>query len=114
MLSFDIRGFWIVIVDGGSRDRTVAIIEEYAKKGTSIKLVRTNGAFPGEARSLRVQAASHEVIAFTGAGICLDSLWLEKLCGPMEQDETVDVVYGHLEPIANTFFLECSAPAYMT
>ena len=103
----------IVIVDGGSRDCTVKIIEEYARKDSRIRLIWTDGAFPGEGRNLGVQVASHDVIAFTDAGIRLNSRWLEKLCEPVEQDETVDVVYGHLEPITDTFFTECAALAYV-
>jgi glycosyltransferase involved in cell wall biosynthesis len=103
----------IVTVDGGSRDRTVEIIEEYARKDPRIRLVRTTGAFPGEGRNLGVQASCHDVIAFTDAGIRLDSRWLEKLCEPMERDPSVDVVYGHLEPITDTFFTECAALAYV-
>lgn len=53
------------------------------------------------------------MIAFTDAGVRLASRWLEKLIGPMEQDASVDVVYGHLEPITDSFFKECAAIAYV-
>ena len=103
----------VVITDGGSRDRTVEIIQEHTKKDTFIKLIRTNGTFPGEGRNLGVQAASHGVIAFTDAGIRLDKRWLQKLREPLEIDPSVDVVYGTYEPIMDSFFKECAALAYV-
>ncbi len=103
----------VVITDGGSTDRTVEIIEAYARTIPRVRLIRTAGAFPGEGRNLGVQAAAHDVIAFTDAGVRADSRWLEKLCEPLERDPAVDVVYGHLEPITDSYFTECAAVAYV-
>jgi cellulose synthase/poly-beta-1,6-N-acetylglucosamine synthase-like glycosyltransferase len=102
----------VVITDGGSTDRTVALIEEFAK-AHPVKLVRALRAYPGEGRNLGVLAASHDVVAFTDAGVTLDARWLEKLCEPMELDPSVDVMYGTYEPILDTFFKECAALAYV-
>jgi len=103
----------VIITDGGSRDRTLAIIEGYDTKDFLIKLIRSKGAFPGQGRNLGVQAASYNVIAFTDAGIVLNSRWLEKLVEPMERDKTLDVVYGTYEPVLDSFFAECAALAYV-
>ena len=103
----------VVVADGGSRDRTPEIVEEYARKDGRIRLIRTRGAYPGEGRNLGVRAASHDMISFTDAGIRLDRSWIEKLCEPMEKDPSVDVVYGSYEPAADTFFKECAALAYV-
>lgn len=103
----------IVIVDGGSSDGTVRIVEAYQARHDRLKLVRARQAFPGEGRNLGVRAAAHPVIAFTDAGIILEPRWLEKLCEPMEQDDGTDVVYGHYEPLTPTFFTECAALAYV-
>lgn len=100
-------------MDGGSRDGTVEIVREHANREVPLQLILAGEAFPGEGRNLGTRAAAHEVIAFTDAGIRLDSRWLEKLAEPMARDESVDVVYGNLEPLTETFFLECAALAYV-
>lgn len=103
----------VVIVDGGSRDGTVEVVEGYVRRNIPIKLVRTKDAFPGEARNRGVLAAKHDIIAFTDAGISVDPRWLKELCRPLEEDRSVDVVYGSYEPITDSFFNECAAMAYV-
>ncbi len=103
----------IVVVDGGSRDRTLEIVARSAREDARIRLVRAQDAFPGVGRNLGVETAVHDVIAFSDAGIRLEPGWLEALCAPMEADPTVDVVYGHLDPVTDTFFRECAALAYV-
>lgn len=103
----------IIIVDGGSTDATLRTVEEHRVRGMPLKILRLERAFPGEGRNHGVAAAKHEVIAFTDAGVRLDSRWFEKLIGPMERDASVDVVYGHLEPVTDSFFKECAAMAYV-
>lgn len=103
----------VVITDGGSSDRTVEIIGQYIRNGRPIRLIRSAGAYPGVGRNLGVQAASHDLIALTDAGIRLDAHWLESLLQPIEADPSVAVVYGTFEPVADTFFKQCAALAYV-
>lgn len=103
----------VVVVDGGSRDGSVELVEAWQRDWDRLRLVRTSGATPGEGRNLGIQAAAHQVIALTDAGIRLDPRWLEKLCEPMERDPGVEVVYGHYEPVADSFFTQCAALAYV-
>lgn len=103
----------VIIVDGHSTDRTCAVVEDSIRAGCPVKLVRADRANPGEGRNIGVRAASHETIAFTDAGVRLDSRWLEKLGEPLEQDPSVDVVYGTYEPVLDSFFRECAALAYV-
>lgn len=103
----------IIIVDGGSTDATLRTAEEHRVRGMPLKILRLERAFPGEGRNHGVAAAKYELIAFTDAGVRLDSRWLEKLVEPMERDASVDAVYGHLEPVTDSFFKECAAMAYV-
>src|SRR5215813_619480 len=45
----------IVITDGGSTDRTRAIIEEFIASGAPVKLVCVTQSMPGRARNLAAQ-----------------------------------------------------------
>jgi glycosyltransferase involved in cell wall biosynthesis len=103
----------IVVVDGGSRDQTPALVARRAAADPRVRLVRAEDAFPGVGRNLGVAAARHDVIAFTDAGIRVDPRWLLELCRPMEDRPAVDVVYGHLEPVTDSLFSECAALAYV-
>lgn len=103
-----------IFVDGGSKDNTKKIIKEMAREASfAIKLIEVEDAFPGEGRNLGVKESSFDLIAFTDAGIKLDKRWLEELILPMEEDGTIDCVYGAYEPIVDSFVKECSLIAYI-
>ena len=103
----------VVIVDGGSTDRTPLVVQHYIAKGYPIRLIRTPHAYPGEGRNRGIREAEHAVIALTDAGVrpCLE--WLERLCEPLERDPAIAVVYGTYEPLTRTYFDECAALAYV-
>jgi len=103
----------VIIVDGASTDGTCGIVEGLIRQGRAIRLLRAGRAHPGEGRNLGVQAAAHDAVAFTDAGVLLDARWLEKLSEPLERDPSTEAVYGTYEPILGTFFKECAALAYV-
>jgi glycosyltransferase involved in cell wall biosynthesis len=103
----------VVLVDGGSTDRTRVIVQDFMKKADGIRLISAGRAYPGEGRNAGIEKAEHEVIALTDAGVRLDPEWLEKLCVPVERDPSIAVVYGSYEPVTNTFFEQCAALAYV-
>lgn len=100
----------IVIVDGGSTDDTVLLIETLAAGRDDLKLVKTDGATPGRGRNLGIEAARHEWIAFTDAGIRLDDDWLERLAAA---SEGADCVFGNYAPVIDSFFTRCATLAYV-
>lgn len=71
----------VVIVDGGSRDNTVAVIQEYAGCLPLHVLVEP-GANIARGRNIAIAAARGEIIASTDAGVWLEPRWLEKLLEP--------------------------------
>ncbi|MCS7287014.1 MAG: glycosyltransferase [Anaerolineae bacterium] len=73
----------IVIVDGGSTDRTVEIIKAWAGK-LPIKLIVRPGLNISQGRNLAIREASGEIIASTDAGVKLSTKWLEALLRPFE------------------------------
>ncbi len=99
----------IIIVDGGSTDRTVEIIKSYIEKGAPIKLIVKEGANIAEGRNIAIKNAKYDVIASTDAGCRIDKHWLENLIKPFEKDPSVKVVAGWYEPDARTEFEKCVA-----
>lgn len=68
----------IVIVDGGSRDTTVAVIHAYADR-LPVRVRVEPGANISRGRNLAIEAATGDIIAATDAGVWLEPQWLERL-----------------------------------
>lgn len=72
----------IVIVDGGSTDKTVEIINHYQKKFSGIRLLKEK-CTRGKGRNLAVEVARGKIIAMTDAGCVARNDWLEKITEPL-------------------------------
>lgn len=103
----------IVIVDGGSVDRTVEIIKTYREKGLPINLIISEGALPGKGRNIAIENSQFDIIAMTDGGIILDKRWLENLISSLEKDSSIDVVYGVYGCYAKTLFEKSFCIVYM-
>jgi len=73
----------IVIVDGGSTDKTIEIIRHYQKKNKSIKLLVEKGGI-AHGRNTAIDIAKYPAIAQTDAGCTANPDWLEKIIQPLE------------------------------
>jgi len=96
----------IIIVDGGSRDRTISEISEFkipdSKKSPKIKLVFKKGN-RSVGRNEAISRATGEIIAITDAGNILDKDWLKNITSPFTEKQ-VDVVAGYYRgKFANNF-----------
>lgn len=103
----------VVLVDGGSTDRTVELARELSAGDARFRVVEAGEATPGRGRNVGVLAARHSWVAFTDAGISLEPDWLERLAEKVEEDPSIEVVYGNVEPVTGTFFERCAAIAYV-
>src|SRR6185369_733389 len=83
----------VVIVDGGSRDDTVAIIQSYADK-LPLRVLIEPGCNISSGRNRAITAAQGDIIAATDAGVELAPDWLEKLTAPFLENPVVQVVGG--------------------
>lgn len=99
----------IVIVDGGSSDDTVAIIESYAEQ-LPLKVIVREGCNISEGRNLAIDTAQGDILAITDAGTRLDERWLERITQPLLDDDTVNVVAGFFKADPhNTFEIAMGA-----
>jgi glycosyltransferase involved in cell wall biosynthesis len=97
----------VVIVDGGSTDDTVAILEECATESRlPLRVLSRPGANISQGRNAAVAAAAGEVIASTDAGVRLSLDWLAALLEPFERPDAgrVAVVSGFFLPDPRTDF----------
>ena len=94
-----------IIVDGGSTDRTVELIEQFAAENPKLRLnvivdtdcSRTKTAGPiARGRNRAIAETGNEIIAVTDAGCLLDQDWLAEMMAPFA-DPAVDVVSGWYE-----------------
>ncbi len=88
----------VVIVDGGSTDGTVALLQDWAASDRlQLQVLEAPGANISQGRNVAIAAATGEVIAATDAGVRLEQGWLEALVAPFEEagnDHSVAVVAG--------------------
>lgn len=75
----------IVIVDGGSTDSTLEILNANAQR-LPLKIIARPGANISQGRNAAIAAATSEIICATDAGVRLDEHWVEELAKPLETD----------------------------
>lgn len=103
----------VILVDGGSTDRTVSLAEFLTAQDPRYRIVRAGNATPGRGRNVGFAEARYDWVALTDAGIRLDPQWLGRLAEVAERDPLIRVVYGNYEPVQETLFERCAALAYV-
>lgn len=103
----------VILVDGGSTDKTVELAEQASLKNFRIKVIKIPQASPGKGRNTGIENARNEWIALTDAGIKLDKNWLAELSAEAEKNPDADIVYGNYSPQTDSFFEKCAALSYV-
>jgi glycosyltransferase involved in cell wall biosynthesis len=83
----------VVIVDGGSRDNTVAILNSYADR-LPLRVLVEPGANISAGRNRAIAACRADIIAATDAGVVLEPDWLAKLTAPLRADASAQCAAG--------------------
>jgi glycosyltransferase involved in cell wall biosynthesis len=92
----------VVIVDGGSNDGTLELLQEFCKSSSlSIKVFSEPKANIARGRNIAVEQASFEVIVATDFGCRPHSDWVEKMALPFEDDPRTQVVAGWFHALEN-------------
>lgn len=68
----------IIIIDDGSTDKTIRVIEDYQGNHANIKIIQQQNCGPGAARNAGVRMAKGEAIAFLDADDIWDATKIEK------------------------------------
>jgi glycosyltransferase involved in cell wall biosynthesis len=83
----------IVIVDGGSSDGSVKVLERWARSRPSVTIASAPGASIPEGRNVAISKTSESIVAVTDAGCIPDRDWLYKLVAALD-DPAVEVAMG--------------------
>jgi glycosyltransferase involved in cell wall biosynthesis len=87
----------VVVVDGGSTDGTIALLERWASSDPHRVVLQAPGANIAKGRNLAIAKSSAPAVAVTDAGCVLDAHWLECLARALDG---ADVAMGYYEPLA--------------
>jgi glycosyltransferase involved in cell wall biosynthesis len=82
----------IVVVDNGSHDATLAVLERYSSRIVCLREARRG---PSAARNAGIRRARGDVVAFTDADCTVDPDWLRELVQPLE-DDAVGIAGGRI------------------
>jgi len=85
--------FDIIVVDAGSRDKTVEIAEKYADR-----VIQVHTSAPGPARNIGVKNTDAEVVAFTDADTLVSEDWVKVIAKDFTDPDVVGVG-GILKPL---------------
>jgi len=88
----------IVIVDGGSTDKTVEVIKSWKKKFGNLRVYVDKGSV-AHGRNVSIEKARYGIIATTDAACIAKRYWLEKLIEPFKYKK-IEMVAGFYDMAA--------------
>ena len=89
----------VILVDGGSTDGTLELLQAFAAEAPfPVEVLSRPGVNIARGRNLAIQRAHHSLIAVTDFGCVLDPVWLEALLSPFRDDESIEVSAGWYRP----------------
>jgi glycosyltransferase involved in cell wall biosynthesis len=102
----------ILIVDGGSTDRTTTVAAAYAQRG--VRVLSLGPAYPGRGRNEGAAAAQNDWVAFIDAGCEADPEWLGALIAAAGPDAAAPcAVFGSYDVRRETEWERAQALAYI-
>src|SRR5438034_5674173 len=68
----------IVVVDGGSNDGTLELLQQAAQRWAALRVIEAPGANIARGRNLAIEAARGDVLLSTDAGVELPREWVAR------------------------------------
>jgi glycosyltransferase involved in cell wall biosynthesis len=88
------RDFELVIVDDGSTDNCLKVIEDHKKSsGMKVTVLRQDHAGPAKARNLGVENAKSDIVVFVDSDCVPEKDWLSEMIKPF-RDKEIAAVQG--------------------
>lgn len=92
----------LILVDDGSKDRSLSLCQQYAKEDERIKVIHQNNQGPSTARNTGIKASIGEWITFVDADDDLLDCFLESMYNESQKALNVDIVFvGYMIVEAN-------------
>lgn len=84
----------IVVVDGGSSDRTANVVTGFAADHPEVRLIEAPGVNIARGRNIATQVAAGEIIASIDGGCRAEPDWLANLLKPFDESPQTEFVAG--------------------
>ncbi len=91
----------VIIVDGGSRDKTYEILKKYSKRYKEIQVFQEKGVNIAKGRNIAISKSKEEIIFVSDAGCVIDEDWIKDT---LKYFSSVDVVAGSYKAITKNNF----------
>jgi len=92
LLNQSIQPDEIIVVDGGSKDKTITTVESYIAKFNRIIILQASNTNISQGRNLAISNASYPIIVVTDAGCRPEKKWLFEITKPLLDSNEVDAV----------------------
>lgn len=111
ILSQTYSNFELIVVDDGSTDNTLDVVEGYAKRDERVRIISQKNQKLPAALSNGFAAARGEYYMWLGGDDVLESDYLEKIVGEFSEDPSVDFIYVNArivdeknQPVTNLYW----------
>ncbi len=88
----------VLVVNDGSNDNSLAILEQYSKKNNKITLLRQQNSGVSSARNLGLRHAQGEYIMFVDGDDFLSNDWADTIQNAMENKEADYIIFSNYLP----------------